>query len=143
MLTYIFNKSLSQGIFLDRLKYLIVNPLFKKCDRNLLPNYRLISPLTGLSKLFETFIFQRLDYHFQDYQILVPQKYGLKSGISTDNDSFKLILSSMHEIRKCMYLVFFVTWQGHLTTQITNFCCTHWNVMISMVKPQTGLNLTE
>jgi len=37
MLTYIFNKSLSQGIFPDRLKNVIVNPLFKKCDRILLP----------------------------------------------------------------------------------------------------------
>jgi hypothetical protein len=142
MLMYIFNKSLSQGIFFDRLKYVRVIPLFKKRDRNLLPNYRLISPLTGFSKLFEILIFWRLDHQFQDYQILVPQKYGLQWGISTDNDSFKLILSSMHGIRKCIWC-FSGIWQGHLTTYIPKFCCTHWNVMISIVKPQTGLNFTE
>jgi hypothetical protein len=32
-LTYICNKSLSSGIFPDRLKYAVIKPLFKKGDR--------------------------------------------------------------------------------------------------------------
>jgi hypothetical protein len=42
-LTYICNKSLSSGIFPDRLKYAVVKPLFKKSDRSNVSNYRPIS----------------------------------------------------------------------------------------------------
>ena len=49
-LTNIFNKSLSQGIFLEQLKYATVNPLFKKGNKSQFTNYRAISLLTGLSK---------------------------------------------------------------------------------------------
>jgi hypothetical protein len=49
-LTYIFNKSLSQGIFPAQLKYATVNPLFKKGDKPHLANNRLVSLLTEFSK---------------------------------------------------------------------------------------------
>jgi hypothetical protein len=38
-LTYIFNKTLSRGIFPERLKFLEVKPLFKKGDKTEFSNY--------------------------------------------------------------------------------------------------------
>jgi hypothetical protein len=52
-LTYICNKSLSSGIFPDRLKYSVVKPLFKKCDKSNISNYRPISLLNPFSKAIE------------------------------------------------------------------------------------------
>lgn len=103
-LTYIFHKSLSQGIFPDLLKYVIVKPLFKRGNRALLANY----DLTGFSKLFETLKFRMLNQHFQADQILVPQQYGFQWDYQQIHLSC-LVLSSMHRIRKYMYLVCLAT----------------------------------
>ena len=46
-LTYICNKSISLGIFPDRLKYAVVMPIFKKGDRSNITNYRPISMLSS------------------------------------------------------------------------------------------------
>jgi len=103
-LTYTFNKSLSQDIFSEQLKYAIVIPLYKKGDRNLQANCRSVSLLTGFSQLFEILIFQRLNQHFQAYQILIPQQYGFQHGISMDNAPCKLTNSILNIRNKKMYV---------------------------------------
>jgi hypothetical protein len=50
-LGYICNKSISMGSFLDRLKYAIVKPSYKKGDTSSMMNYRHISLLTAVSKV--------------------------------------------------------------------------------------------
>jgi hypothetical protein len=56
-LIHIFNKSPSQGIFPDQLKY---DTLSKKDDKTLVANYRPISLLTGFSKLLGALMFSVL-----------------------------------------------------------------------------------
>ena len=51
-LTFIINQSLNTGTFPDRLKVARVRPLFKKGDNQLITNYRSISILPSLSKIF-------------------------------------------------------------------------------------------
>jgi hypothetical protein len=90
-LTYIFHKSLSQGIFQEQLKNVIVNPLFVKGDKSSqLANNRLISILTGFSKLLEILTLRRINQHFQLHHVQVPKQYGYQKGLSTDNASYKL-----------------------------------------------------
>ena len=45
-LTYVHNTSIIQGNFPERLKYLIVGPVFKNGDRSKIANYRPISLVT-------------------------------------------------------------------------------------------------
>ena len=52
-LTLIINQTLSTGIFPDRLKVAKVIPLYKRDDKTLLDNYRPISILPSISKIFE------------------------------------------------------------------------------------------
>ena len=52
-LEILINKSLSEGNFTNILKLADVCPIFKKSDKNKCENYRLISLLSNLSKLFE------------------------------------------------------------------------------------------
>ena len=52
-LTFIINQSLKTGTFPDRLKVARVRPLFKNGDNQLITNYRPISILPSLSKIFE------------------------------------------------------------------------------------------
>ena len=56
-LTLIINQSLVTGIFPDKVKIAKVLPLFKKDDHTLMDNYRPISLLTSISKLFEKVVF--------------------------------------------------------------------------------------
>ena len=106
-LAYIFNTSLTLGIFPDRLKYPIVKPLFKNNDRSLILNYRPFSLLTGFSKIFELLIAQRIKHHLVTHNILVLERYGFREGVSTVAVTYKLIeLFLMYGIRIfCMYIL--------------------------------------
>jgi len=65
LLAYIFNKSLFQGKFLDRVKFSTVTSLFKitslfkNNDSPQIKNYRPVSLLTSFSKIFVILIHQR------------------------------------------------------------------------------------
>ena len=52
-LQIIINQSLNNGIFKDKLKMAKIVPIFKKGDRHHIKNYRPISLLTSISKVFE------------------------------------------------------------------------------------------
>ena len=56
-ITHIINQSLHTGIFPDKLKLAKVIPVFKKGDKTKLDNYRPISILQVISKIFERTIF--------------------------------------------------------------------------------------
>jgi hypothetical protein len=63
--TYICNVSLAQGIFPDRLKYAVVEPIFKAGDKYEPINYRPISLLSSFSEVFEMLIYNRLYEHIR------------------------------------------------------------------------------
>ena len=59
-LTLIVNQSLSSGIFPNKLNIAKVIPIFKKDDAHLLNNYRPISMLPTISKVFEKVVQEQL-----------------------------------------------------------------------------------
>ena len=58
-------------------------PLFKGGDASVCSNYRPITTLPVLSKIFEKLIFFRMNSFIVKYDILVPFQYGFRSGSST------------------------------------------------------------
>jgi hypothetical protein len=68
-LTYVFNKTLSTGIFPERLKFVEVKPLYKKGDNTEFSNYRPISLLISLSKITEKIISKILYCHLNNVKV--------------------------------------------------------------------------
>jgi hypothetical protein len=82
-LVYLINTSLSNGVFPDVLKKANILPLFKAGNISIFSNYRPISILTSLSKVFEKIFYKRL-YNFLTAQnILYLYQFGFRNKHST------------------------------------------------------------
>ena len=82
-LTHIFNLSLSTGTFVDEWKIARVSPLFKSDDRRQVGNYRPISILPIVSKVFEKEVFRQLYGHLIENSILSKYQSGFRPCHST------------------------------------------------------------
>lgn len=85
VLVHIFNLCLSTGVFPNVFKTAIVHPIFKSGDSSGVVNYRPISVLSTLSKIFEKVINARLTSFLTKYHILAPNQFGFRNGRSTDD----------------------------------------------------------
>ena len=81
-LVHLVNLSLAQGIFPVELKVAKVTPIYKKGDAHCVKNYRPVSVLTSISKVFELAILKRLSCFFTKYQILSKNQFGFLKGKS-------------------------------------------------------------
>jgi hypothetical protein len=72
------------GIFPDRLKVLVVRPLYKNGDKSDMSNHRPVSLLTN--------------------NILVPEQFGFRKGISTENATFKLTYNVLKSLNQKMHV---------------------------------------
>ena len=96
-LAHICNKSLSSGIFPDRLKYAIVIPLFKKCDKAKTSNYRPISTSSSFSKILEKVMYNQLQEHLNKYNNLA-EHFGFRADSTTNKAMYKLINETLNAL---------------------------------------------
>ena len=90
-LTIIINQMLNTGIFPNSLKVSKVIPLFKKDDPQIFSNYRPISLLPSLSKIFEKAIFLQLSYYLEFNSLINSNQYGFRKKHSTELASLHLV----------------------------------------------------
>lgn len=93
----IFNKSLNEGYFPKTWKMAHVVPIFKSGNKNIVENYRPISKLCIIAKLFESIIF---DFLYSDVRnILNVEQHGFMKKRSVDSNLFiytEYILKNMN-----------------------------------------------
>ena len=77
----LYNKSLQEGHFPDAMKLADITPSHKKNDKCLKENYRPVSILSSLSKIFETIMYYDI-YQFMENK-LSPYLCGFRKGYST------------------------------------------------------------
>ena len=76
------NESLKSGTFPQVLKAARVVPIYKSGKKSIRENYRPISVLSVLSKIFERVVHERL-YNFMDKnKLLYPKQFGFRSKLS-------------------------------------------------------------
>ena len=74
----IINQSLTSCIYLDSLKVAKVTPIYKKNNNKIISNYRPISVLPVISKVFKNVIFDQLSEYFVTNNLFSPQQYGFR-----------------------------------------------------------------
>ena len=90
------NSFISTSIFPDELKIADIVPVFKKEDQNDKTNYRPISLLPLISKIFEKFLYQQIE-DFSN-KILSPKLCGFRKGHSTQH----ALLNLLKNWQKCL-----------------------------------------
>ena len=95
-LAAILNKSFSEGVFPDLLKAANVVPILKKGSKLDVSNYRPISLLSNISKIFEKLMHSRLNNFLEKFKCLYDLQFGFRSKHSTTHT----LIDIVEKIRK-------------------------------------------
>ena len=80
------------------MKTLKITPIHRKGDKNIISNYRPISLLPTISKVFECVIHKQLYNYFNNKNLLAEQQYGFRAKHSTELAAIKLVDSINHKM---------------------------------------------
>ena len=93
-LMILFNKCLECGIFPQTWKKAIVMPLYKKDEKHFPSNYRPISLLSCVGKVFERIIFKNIHNFLLDHSLI----YDMQSGFLPNHSTVYQLLEIFHNI---------------------------------------------
>jgi hypothetical protein len=90
-LAHIFNISLREGVFPEKLKLCRVIPIFKAGNPLECDNYRPILLLSSISKILEKIVAQKLISHLLDNDLLYVHQYGFLPNRSTEHNLLQIV----------------------------------------------------
>ena len=107
-ITTIINKCIISGIYPEKMKISRVKPLYKKGDQTLMNNYRPISLLPAISKVFEGIIFSQLYSYFSANDLFTSSQYGFRKNHSTELAAIELIdrITNLLEHKKTPFNIY-------------------------------------
>ena len=116
-LSDMFNVCLSEGTYPDLLKIAEVVPIFKKGERNKMTNYRPISLLSQLNKVFEKLLYTRIYSYLTRFNLLSDHQFGFRKNCSPTLAINKLHDELLTSIDQGLYScgIFFWILVRHLT----------------------------
>jgi hypothetical protein len=91
---------LINGNFPLRLKFSEIKPIYKNGDKNDISNYRPISLLASISKIFERVIYNRMYLYIMKNNILAKEQFGYRPARSTDAAAYYLINNILTALNK-------------------------------------------
>ena len=107
LVTYLhnlFNKLFQMGYFLENWSEGFIVPIFKKGDINQVSNYRGITLLSTLGKLFIRILNSRLNKWAEEYNVYIEAQAGFRKHMSTIDNIFVLNVLITHCINNNEYL---------------------------------------
>ena len=87
----IFNLAIKTGTYPDMLKIAKVIPVFKKGCTTSINNYRPISILSSVNKIFEKILYTRLIKYIDKFQLLYKYQYGFRKKHSTEQSLIEFV----------------------------------------------------
>lgn len=94
ILTSVFNLMIRTGKYPDRLKQSTVIPIHKGGDSLDCGNYRPISLLLQLDKIFEAILYSQLNKYLENQKIFDPLQYGFRQGRGC-NEAIGMLLNNV------------------------------------------------
>ena len=79
------NASIETGMYPSQLKHAKIVPIFKSDDKEEPGNYRPISLLSNLNRIFEKLMYNRLKIFIDQNNTLCSSQYGFREGHSTNH----------------------------------------------------------
>ena len=104
-LVFLFNRCLSAGVYPDILKIARVVPIFKGGNPNNVCNYRPISNLTTINKLFEKLIHFRLNSFIECNHLLSKFQFGFRKLSNTTLAVFTLVTDILRSFNRKVYTI--------------------------------------
>ena len=90
-ITFLINQMIHTRTYPQQLKIAKVTPIFKANNKEQFSNYRPISLLPSISKIFESVIYQQLIKYLLENKLLSSQQYGFRANHSTELAALNLI----------------------------------------------------
>lgn len=90
-MTKLFNQSIDCGVYPDALKITKVIPIHKKGNADDPNNYRPISLVPVVSKIFEHLLKVQIVQHFESLSLFYSQQYGFRKGTGTCDAIIRMI----------------------------------------------------
>ena len=108
-LCHIFNQSLADGMFPEKMKWAEIIALYKGKSMDLTINYRPISLLITTSKVLEKVIYKRVYSFLENNNILFPSQYGFRTKHSCEQAIMEVVGYALQAKNKreecaCLYL---------------------------------------
>ena len=97
-LTLIINQCITHGLFPETLKIARVSVIYKKAENNIFENYRPISILPVLSKIFERVLHNQLSLYFMNNHLFYVNQYGFRSNHSTQLAALQFVDAIMNNL---------------------------------------------
>ena len=103
LLAPLFNDCINYSYYPNILKKATIVPIFKGGDRCQIGNYRPISLLPLINKIFESLLYSRLYDFFQEHKLISDNQFGYLRNRSTSQAVLKLIDHALPAINKKNY----------------------------------------
>ena len=94
---------IQQKEFPNSLKIAEVVPVFKKGDSNLLTNYRPISIVSQISKIFEKLLYNRINDYLEKYHLISDKQFGFRQNSSRSHAISNIYEKLIQNSDKGMY----------------------------------------
>ena len=107
ILADIFNAFVNLGTYPDILKTAKVTPLHKKGDKDIVDNFRSISILSQINKIFEKLIHARLMTFLNEHNLLSNSQFGFRKGHNTShaiNHLNEQVIKNLEKKKVCAIL---------------------------------------
>ena len=97
-LTRICNLSFATGYFPGEMKLAKVTPIFKNGDKHLFQNYRPVSVLSCLSKIFERLMYNRLVTFIEKYKLINDLQFGFRK----DRSAYMAVIEAVDTVTNAL-----------------------------------------
>jgi len=132
------NNDFSNNNFNHNLKTSVVTPIYKSGDKTDAKNYRPISNINNISKLFENVMYAQMNNYLARYNLLFNYQFGFRENLSTKK-CFLTILNEIHSndennfISICIFLDLSKAFDSINHQNLLNKCYNEFNFSLSSI----------